>query len=157
MIQNLLIGSSGLVGSAVLCQLITKNFNFVILDRLNPNCLREIADQKIRLINIINCAFNFKNINNNYDFINFLFDTLKKNNIKINTYINISSVNAFSDDSGKFSFNQIKVLGASEVAIPLGGSCKQLIFDNCESVSAHYIIAQNIVYKIQDKQGALSL
>ena len=106
MIQNLLIGSSGLVGSAVLCQLITKNFNFVILDRLNPNCLREIADQKIRLINIINCAFNFKNINNNYDFINLLFDTLKKNNIKINTYINISSVNAFSDDSGKFSFNQ---------------------------------------------------
>ena len=67
------------------------------------------------------------------------------------------SIKKVSFPACKFSFNQINVLGASEVAIPLGGSCKQLIFDNCESVSAHYIIAQNIVYKIQDKQGALSL
>ena len=41
----------------------------------------------------------------------------------------------------KFSFEQIKVIGASNVAIPVGGSCKQLTFENCEIVSAYHIIA----------------
>ena len=57
----------------------------------------------------------------------------------------------------KFSFEQIKVIGASNVAIPVGGSCKQLTFENCEIVSAYHIIAQNVVYKIQDQQGTLLL
>lgn len=106
MIKNVLIGSNGLVGSAVLRELIINDYSFFIFDRSNPNCLNEIADQKIKTINIINCAFNFNNLYQNYDFINILFNSLRINNIKINTYVNISSVNAFSNEHGKFTFTK---------------------------------------------------
>jgi hypothetical protein len=57
----------------------------------------------------------------------------------------------------KFNFEQVSVIGASKVSIQLGGYCKQLMFENCELVSANNIIVQNVAYKIQDKNGTLSL
>ncbi|WP_375331624.1 hemagglutinin repeat-containing protein [Candidatus Tisiphia endosymbiont of Temnostethus pusillus] len=53
----------------------------------------------------------------------------------------------------KFQFDRIIIIKADEVSMPYGGSCKQLILEDCIKVVAYNLNAFDVKYSIQSRTG----
>jgi hypothetical protein len=56
-----------------------------------------------------------------------------------------------------FKFEEVLIIGASEVNMPKGGFCKKLTFENCEKAGIWNILAKDMIYKITNKPGLFVL
>lgn len=109
----LLMGPTGFVGKGVLENLIINNKKFVILERnieLTIWNLSKVINKNTNFI-IINCAFDFKCYENNIKILESICDFVNKNKIKINKWVQVSSINAYQEkivNFPNFLSNQIK-------------------------------------------------
>ncbi|MFY0649822.1 MAG: hypothetical protein JXQ86_04180 [Methylophilaceae bacterium] len=96
----IIAGASGLIGREVISNFISSNKDFFIIERDVDGFFKNLNNhyslkKEPRQFVIINCAFDSKKMDNNFNFINEIVNSCKKENFKIIHWIQLSSISAY--------------------------------------------------------------